>query len=229
MQHNGERVFALKNVRIWFEKDKSARFISHLDLNRCMTRVIQRAKIPVWRTEGFNPHPFITFALPLSLGIRGKRESMDCKLIDEDMPFKEIKDRFNKYLPEGIVVIDITEPEMKPSKISYALYKMDISSEFINTRELYNQFNEMLSLDEIMVDKKSKAGIKEVDLKENICKFTLTESENSIVLELILPAGSVTNVNPSLLLDAFKKRYDTELFADITRVDIYNEEVEPFK
>ena len=47
-----------------------------------MLRAVHKAKIPLWYTEGYNPHAFVTFALPLSLGFRGNRESMDMK-IDE--------------------------------------------------------------------------------------------------------------------------------------------------
>ena len=65
------RVFAMRNVRIWFVKDFECRYISHLDLNRTMLRALHKSKLPIWHTEGFNPHPFATFPLPLSLGFRG--------------------------------------------------------------------------------------------------------------------------------------------------------------
>ena len=55
-------------VRLVFSKTGRARYISHLDLNRTMARVLRRAGIPLWYTEGFNKHPYITFAAPLSLG-----------------------------------------------------------------------------------------------------------------------------------------------------------------
>ena len=73
----------MRNVRVWFKKEGTAKYISHLDLNRNMLRIIHMAKLPIWYTEGFNPHPFITFALPLSLGFSGLRESMDFKLLDD--------------------------------------------------------------------------------------------------------------------------------------------------
>ena len=57
-----------------------------------MTRVIRRAGIPLWYTEGFNRHPYITFAAPLSLGYEGLRESMDLRL-EEELPMEELDDR----------------------------------------------------------------------------------------------------------------------------------------
>lgn len=59
----------MTTVRIFYKKLDVAKYISHLDMQRCMQRAVKRAKLPVWYTEGFNPHPYITFALPISLGI----------------------------------------------------------------------------------------------------------------------------------------------------------------
>ena len=88
----------MKTVRIWFRKIGAAKYISHLDLNRCMARAMRRAAIPAWVTEGFNPHLFLTFALPLSLGQEGLDESMDIKLPD-DFPIETLPDRLNAVLP----------------------------------------------------------------------------------------------------------------------------------
>ena len=85
----------MKNVRIWFKKDYECRYISHLDLNRCMLRALHKSKLPIWHTEGFNPHPFVTFPLPLSLGFRGTNECMDVKLEDDNYSYEEIITKLN--------------------------------------------------------------------------------------------------------------------------------------
>ena len=64
-------------VRVLFSKTGRARYISHLDLNRAMTRAMRRAEIPLWYTEGFNRHAYLTFAAPLSLGTESVCERMD--------------------------------------------------------------------------------------------------------------------------------------------------------
>ena len=84
VQINMEGVFVLKNVRLFFKKDGPLRFVSHLDMNRVMTRILRLSKVPVWYTEGFNPHPYITFALPLSLGFSSEYEVMDFRLDDDN-------------------------------------------------------------------------------------------------------------------------------------------------
>ena len=106
----------MKSVRVWYKKDGAARYISHLDVNRVMTRALQHSKLPIWHTEGFNPHPFITFALPLSLGFRGVKESMDMRLLEE-VPERELISKLNQGLPQGIEVYKVTEPVMSRVKL----------------------------------------------------------------------------------------------------------------
>ena len=66
-------------VRIWFEKRNEASYISLLDLQRVMQRVLKRSGLPVWHTLGFNPHIYMTFTCPLSLGQESLCESVDVK------------------------------------------------------------------------------------------------------------------------------------------------------
>ena len=98
-------VFVLKPVRIWFTKDNECKYISHLDLNRVVMRALHKSKLNIWHTEGFNPHPFVTFALPLSLGFKGVKETMDIKLLD-DYNKEEIISALNNCLPSGIMVYE---------------------------------------------------------------------------------------------------------------------------
>ena len=109
-----------KDVRVWFSKTGTARYISHLDLNRCMSRAFHKAKLPLWYTEGFNPHVFLTFAAPLSLGFEGRHESMDIRLI-EDMPYPELIEKLNAGLPHDIDLgIGFDDDHSRPRAFSIA-------------------------------------------------------------------------------------------------------------
>ena len=92
------------DVRLFFTKTGFAKYISHLDLMRCMSRAVKRAGIPLWYTEGFNPHLFMTFARPLSLGQESLCEVVDVRLVGE-MTFKDIQTRLNETLPKDITVV----------------------------------------------------------------------------------------------------------------------------
>jgi radical SAM family uncharacterized protein/radical SAM-linked protein len=88
-------------LRIRYEKGGHLRFISHLDLIRCLSRAVRRAGLPIAYTKGFNPHPQLSFGPPLPLGIIGKSEFMDLKLT-EPLGCDLVKRKLNKILPEGI-------------------------------------------------------------------------------------------------------------------------------
>ena len=119
----------MRTVRIWFRKIGTTRFISHLDLTRCMSRAIHRAKIPLWYTQGFNPRALLTFALPLSLGVAGGRESVGIKLEDDNLSNEELLERLNAAMPDDLPVFAVTDPVMKPGKIAYASFVMTVDPE----------------------------------------------------------------------------------------------------
>lgn len=219
----------MKNVRIWFKKDFECRYISHLDLNRCMLRALHKSKIPIWHTEGFNPHPFATFPLPLSLGFRGVNECMDVKLENDDYPYDEIICKLNECLPRGLRVFKVTEPLMKAGKIAYASFTVKLTCDGENSHTVTNQLNELLSSESIEIEKKSKKGMKTVDIKQGIKSCKVTEKFDFAELDIVLSAGSSDNVNPNLLIAAFSDRFGVECDADITRNDLYNADMELFR
>lgn len=222
-------MYVMKNVRIWFKKDGATRYISHLDLNRVMTRALQHSRLPIWHTEGFNPHPFLTFALPLSLGFRGVNECMDIRLTQDDISEKEIIEKLNTHLPDGIRIFKVTEPVMKAGKIAYAKFNMKMTCDTIALEDLFMMFRKLFSQETIEIDKKNKKGvIKTVDLKPDIGAYTLEKTDNDVTLEIVLSAGSISNVNPVLLISVLEKMNNIELHYDITRLDLYNEEMKPF-
>ncbi|MDD6728667.1 MAG: TIGR03936 family radical SAM-associated protein, partial [Eubacteriales bacterium] len=108
----------MREVRLRFSKTGRLKYISHLDINRAMSRALCRAKIPLWYTEGFNPHPYMSFSLPLSLGVESLCESVDLR-ITGDISNKEIKDRLNFVLPVGLRIVDVYDNFRDCSEIAF--------------------------------------------------------------------------------------------------------------
>ncbi len=220
----------MKNVRIWFTKERECKYISHLDLNRTMTRAIRRAELPIWITEGFNPHPFITFPLPISLGISGKRECMDIRIIDESFDITSISDRMNPYLPDGIRVFSATEPKLDPKYIAFAGYRATISADSMGADELYQSILGILSEDELIIKKKSKAGFKDVDMLPYVKAMEFGKPQDGeLPFSVILPAGNTKNIGLPLVLKAISNRLDTEINYSIEKYDMFTEEMTPFE
>ncbi len=219
----------MKNVRIWFKKVGTARYISHLDLNRCMSRAIHKAKIPLWYTQGFNPHAFITFALPLSLGISGERESMDIKLDDDNFSREELIERLNSALPDDIPVFDATEPVMKPGQIAAASYVMVLDTENEDVQDIAEKISGLFRSEKVVVPKHTKGGWIDFNIKPYLDRTEVCVKNGAIVIDAVLPAGSTINVNPSLLNDAIKKYLDLDLYADMQRTNLYDSDFKIFQ
>ena len=189
-------------VRATFEKCGRAKYISHLDLNRCMLRTFRRSGLPIWYTEGFNPHPYYSFALALSLGFESSCEILDFNL-NEEMPYDEIRDKLNAVMPEGMKIIKVAEQKQKITAITEAEYSFSLVSD--DTERLYGDIEALLGMPEILIEKKTKKGIKTVDIKPSIKVMRCEKNDRSVDMVIRLPAGTQTNFNPTLFIDALRK------------------------
>ena len=223
----------MRVVRIRFKKIGNAKYISHLDLTRTMARAVRRAGIPLWYTEGFNRHPYITFASPLSLGFESLCESMDIRLV-EDMTMDELVRRLNSVLPAGLEVIKAGEPVMKPKEIAFAAYRIAFQNS--GFADFMENIKEFLSRQSIEVLKKTKKGdLKKVDLKPALKKAAVSIDDRSVVIEVVLPCGGKDTISPNLLCSAIndflneKSGTEQKLFCNIVRVNLLNGEGVPFK
>ncbi len=217
-------VYALKKVRVRFEKSGFSKYISHLDLNRCISRSIFKSKLPVWYTEGFNSHPFIEFALSLPLGVSGMNEFFDIKLIDESIDLKYVKNKLNEFLPNGIRVIDVGIPIMETSDITFALIKF----RFISSVFILKVLKFIFQMENIEVCKKTKTKNIIFNLKDYIYYQDIKCVDDFITLSLILPVGNNFNVNPFLVLDTIKKHLNIDIHSDVIRTNLYNFNMKPF-
>ena len=152
------------DVRMSFEKTGMAKFISHLDTVRLITRSMKRACVPIWFTEGFNPHAFLTFAMPLSLGFESYCETVDFRLMEE-MDLDELAKKINDALPVDITVKEIYVYETSPNDIRWAEYKIIFNNP---DKVLLETAENKLSSNEIIVEKKAKQGRKKVAKEVNI-------------------------------------------------------------
>ncbi len=181
-----------KQVRVKFTKVGALQFISHLDLNRTMKNVMLRAKLPIRYSEGFNPHPKMVFALPLSIGAESVCELLDFK-INEDIPYSEIKERLNLALPPEMRVLEAYNPQRKLTEIKFAEYEIKAEGEFDTSA---------LECEKIVIMKRSKSGEKECDIKPLIHSWEKTEGG----IKCILSASPEQYLNPEYIVSLLKLR-----------------------
>jgi radical SAM-linked protein len=211
-------VFVLK-ARIKFKKYGASIFVGHLDLLRTMQRIINRSKLPIKYSEGFNKHQILSFAMPLSLGFYSDGELMDIELT-EDVNLKELVSKLNDNTVNGIEFVSAESYENKKENsmniTAAAVYRMDTKEDL--------DISMIADMKEILVEKKTKKGMKEIDIKPLI--YNLTKLENG-TLELFCSAGSVDNLKPELILGVIFKENGKELEMnkiDVTRVTFYKKD-----
>jgi radical SAM-linked protein len=183
----------LITVRIWFEKRNEASYISLLDMQRVMQRVLKRSALPVWHTLGFNPHIYMTFTCPLSLGQESLCESVDVKTEAENPDFTQWQNALNAIMPAGIKVFRVEPVKMKADDIGFACYTIHYPVGYCAALEGYN------ALQSAPVEKKSKRGTKTVELKEYVPELKLETEGEQVHFAVCLPATQELNLNPSLL------------------------------
>ena len=219
----------MNKLRMRFKKTGRAVYISHLDLMSTMQRAFSRAGSRLKYSEGFNPRPQISIALPLSVGASSLCELMDFQLAEE-VDITNLKDRLNATMPEGIEVLEIYEPERKNATIKW----LKISGCFeYDEREvdiMQKGLEEFFARESIVVEKKTKRGVGEFDIKGVIRDLSFTPGDGCVELEAIVSAQDPT-LNPELLPAALRV-HAPELapdFARFTRIETFDEKMEIFR
>ena len=211
-----------ETVRLVFEKTGTARFISHLDLNRTMTRALRRLSLPLWYTEGFNRRPYLTFPAPLSLGSESVCERMDFRLC-EAIDFATLPARFNETLPAGLRVLSAAPAVMKAGKLAYASYRLtlDVPADTVTA---------FLAQERIVVEKKTKKGaLKEMEIRPALSDNTVTPCDGGCVWCVTLPCGGDdAAVNPALIKKALGAFVGREIAMHILRTALLSGEKTDF-
>ena len=219
----------MRCVRIWFSKQGRIKYVSHLDIMRCMTRAVRRANIPLWYTEGFNPHPYLNFLQPMPLGVEGLNEPLDIRIEGEISDY-EIMDNLNAVLPVGIKVTKVTEPYMKSNDLAFAEYEIY----FENEENLVSKLDNAMQSGELVCEKMGKVNgrkrVKEVNVSENIKKYSLSDKDDAVIMNVVLPGGNTKNVNPMNLLDAINKYLESDMVPlNIVRLRLLDENLIAFE
>ena len=221
----------MQEIRLRFSKTDQAKYISHLDTNRVFSRAFSRAKINLWYTEGFNPHPYMSFSLPLSLGVESLCENVDIRILD-DLSFDEIKSRMNDALPQGIRIVEVYDDFMDSNDIAYSDYVYKF--EFKDNAQALERIKSVLESEQILALKKGKKGkkriMKETDIKQFIDKYNISIRDNEIVLNIRLLAGGDKNLNPSLLFDTIIRLIEMDFeYKSISRIRLLTKDLKEYK
>jgi len=193
----------MSNYVLKYSRSDAVKYISHLDFVRMFHRAVRRSGLPMSYSQGFNPHPIMTVAMPLSVGVTADGELLKIGF-DAELTPDEIKTALNKALPVGFSIVAAQKADEKHpdfAELDRAVYTVDIETEasFLINAEAF------LANPELKVMKKSKSGIKEADIRPHIHSFEVLETGSTLhQLKLCVSAGNLYNLKPETVVDALK-------------------------
>ncbi len=182
--------------RLLFEKTGNAVWISHLDLMRVFQRAFKRSYLLLTHTQGFNPRPSVSIALPLSVGVESRCELLDFALDGDPVSCDEIRQRLNAMLTDGIRVLDVYEQGRKIRDL--ALLECDITLEYNDgiPSGTEDAICELFGREEVIVSKKTKNGMQDQNIVSMIHRFTVKRiSDCEITINALICCQNPT-LNP---------------------------------
>lgn len=245
-------------VRVKFSKLGSLKFIGHLDVMRYFQKVLSRSCLPVKYTQGFHPHQILSFASPLGVGLTSDGEYMDFEL-EEDVPKEQISEALQLAITDGFLITELTilEPRVLNVKKVSSMALVDSADYFIYQKNeaiskpvcsaFETTFSNWMSQPELIITKKTKTSVKEMDIKPYIYEYAFSfdqflqqrslseqykeklcchiEEVTGIKLYLHLSAGSSMNLKPETILEDFIVASGLELNVNdfgIHRLEMYH-------
>lgn len=219
-------------ARMKFAKEGRAKYISHLDLMHTMQRAMARCQMPLWFTEGFNQHAYVSVALPLSTGYSGECEFLDFNITSESVPINAVE-ALNDVFPEGLRAIEIYPLEdggMKVGAIEWSQYRITWGFEGKVPTGFVDAVRELFGRPVVEIVKRSKRGEKTVNMKDLMRDLTITEGEDEVVAVVTTAAGN-NNMSPEYLTRAIRQylpEYDIP-FSAYHRMNVFTADGTPFR
>ena len=217
--------------RLLFEKTGSAVWMSHLDLMRLFQRAFKRANLPLKHTQGFNPRPSVSIALPLSVGVDSVCELLDFELDGVSVPCEEITDRLNRALVSGVVVRKTYENGRKLRDL--ALLDCEVTMEYDRGVPVGAEaaIDDLLARDEVIVTKKTKNGMQDQNIVPMIRKTDVVRSDDHVLKLNARICCQNPTLNPAQMVAAihlYLPDYAPD-FTKCSRIEIFDTQEEIFR
>lgn len=218
-------------LRLLFEKTGRSVWISHLDLMRLFQRAFKRAGLPLTHTQGFNPRPSVSIALPLSVGIESRCELLDFELESCNATTDEIRNKLNEGLVDGIRVLSVYENGGKIRDLCYLQCELVLEYDSGVADGCVAELEALFSGESIVVPKKTKNGIQDQNIASMIKEISFEQTNDREVVCYCIICSQNPTLNPSQIPLAIE-RYCPEWKADfcrIIRLEIFNQNLEVFR
>ena len=218
--------------RILFEKKGNAVWISHLDLMRLFQRAFKRAGLPLTHTQGFNPRPSVSIALPLSVGVESSCELLDFDLDGDKVANRIVRGKLNDYLVPGIRVIKVYDNMQKIKHLAYLDTVVTMEYDAGVPADAVSRMEALFASEEVLVEKKTKTnGIQDQNIIPMIKSIAIIQTDDHTVAMKARVCCQNPTLNPTQLHGAVV-RYLPDLTPDFVkneRVEIYDADGNVFR
>ena len=210
--------------RLLFEKTGNAIWISHLDLMRLFQRAFKRAGLPLTHTQGYNPRPSVSIALPLSVGVESACELLDFDLDGAECSCEEMMQRLNPALVEGVRVVKVYADAKKIKHLAYLDCEVYLEYDAGVPADAAQAIQDLFAQPEILVEKKGKNGVTVQNIIPMIRKFSLTQTDGTTLMIAARVCCQNPTLNPMQIAAAVEKylsQYKPD-YAKCRRIEIYD-------
>lgn len=214
-----------------FTKLGYLKFISHLDLVDLFQRTLFQNKVDVKFSEGFNPHPRMSIAYPLPLGIESNSEYMEIYL-NSRIDLKDFLIKMNERLPAGIKIIEAMydDDESISNKVKSVVYAFKLLNTFFDKNkdvDIAKELDKINSMDIVEIERKRKKGKRRIFVKENAKEYLKRLELKDDAIYAYIKISENGSLKPALIFDILNNYTDInmdELDIDLERIGLYQDE-----
>jgi len=214
----------MSKIRFRYSKTGKAKYISHLDLMATIQRAFLRAGVKLKYTEGFNPHPYMSVAMPLSVGAESLCELMDVEIIDNELP-----DGIDRYLPEGLNILEVYTPTRKFNQIIWIEVICEIHCDDLPYDMIIETIKKRLAAKSIVIPKKTKSGTSYIDVAPFVREGKLTGDDTIIMAAKISAQNPTISQNDILNVISCDEKVQTPVHINMKRIEMYDKDMVLFR
>lgn len=217
--------------RLLFSKQGEAVWISHLDLMRLFQRAFKRADLPLTHTQGYNPRPSVSIAMPLSVGTESLCELLDFELEGEEVPCEDVMRRLNAVLVKGIKVHACCKNGRKLKELALLRCRLTLHYDSGVDQNTPACITELFGQPSLTVEKKSKNGPVEQDIIPMIRSLCVCGTEEKTITLEALVCCQNPSLNPMQIVAAIEKYLPEHKpdHATCRRMEIYDTNEKVFR
>lgn len=214
----------MSKLRLIFTKEGRAVYLSHLDLLRTFQRVFLRQGLVLRHSQGFHPHPIISFALPLPVGQSSVCEALDFE-VNGDMDGSGLPQALNPFMPEGLRATDCYVPVRPVRELARLHGKVEFLYDNGVPEGAAEAVEALLTGESVVIQKRTKRkDLADVEIRPMLHRLEITESPGLLVLDVVVSAQN-PGLNPALLATAVETglpRYKPD-FVRVQRLELLDE------